>query len=61
MVEECFGSTGKTQVNEIDESQLPVILIAFKEKGSISIKTVIQGTAGWTCMAVCGCQDGRVV
>ena len=43
MVDECFGVSGKTQVNEIEEQHLPVILITFKEKGSVSIKTVIQG------------------
>ncbi len=43
MIEETLGSSGKTQVNEIDEKQLPVILLAYKEKGSIGIKEIVQG------------------
>ena len=43
MIDECFGANGKTQVNEIEADQLPVILLAYKEKGSIGIKQVVQG------------------
>ncbi len=43
MVEECFGSSAKTNVDEIRADHLPVILIAYKEKGIVGIKSVIQG------------------
>ena len=63
MVEECFGASAKAQVNEIDENRLPVILIAYKEKGSIGIKSVVQGEIINTKVSVMWlwCQDGRVV
>ena len=43
MVEECFGSSAKANVDEIRADHLPVILLAYKEKGSVGIKNIIQG------------------
>ena len=43
MVEDCFGSAAKTSVDEIKADHLPVILIVYKEKGSVSIRNIIQG------------------
>ncbi len=43
MVEECFGVLAKSSVDEIRADSLPVILIAYKEKGSLGIKNIIQG------------------
>ena len=43
MVEESFGSSAKANVDEIRADHLPVILIAFKENGSVNIKNIIQG------------------
>ena len=46
MVEECFGASAKTNVDEIRADHLPVILIAYKEKGTVGIKNIIQGEWG---------------
>ena len=43
MVEECFGASAKANVDEIRADHLPVILIAYKEKGTVSIKQIVQG------------------
>ena len=46
MVEDCFGLSAKAEVDEIRADHLPVILIAYKEKGTVSIKSIIQGRVG---------------
>lgn len=43
MVEECFGASAKANVDEIRADHLPVILLAHKEKGTVGIKTIVQG------------------
>jgi hypothetical protein len=44
MVEECFGLSAKASVDMIRADHLPVIILAYKEKGSVGIKNIIQGT-----------------
>ena len=45
MVDECFGASAKSEVDAIRADHLPVILLAYKEKGSVSIKAVIKSEA----------------
>ena len=56
MVEQSFGAAAKTSVDTIRADYLPVILLAYKERGSVAIRNIIQGgmPSGY-------CQDGRVV
>lgn len=47
MVDECFGASAKSVVDGIRADHLPVILLAYKEKGSVSIKVVIKSERGF--------------
>lgn len=43
MVEQSFGAAAKTSVDTIRADYLPVILLAYKERGSVAIRNIIQG------------------